>query len=130
MSTTTIFLGRLLGLYLVAISVGMLVNRRRTLDTLDDMASSGPWMLFSGMVATAVGLAVVLGCQTWSGGALPVAVTLFGWAALLKGLALLLVPAERMADVYKAAGFERFFSAWMAIVLAIGLWMAAAAFAA
>ena len=42
MSTTTIFLGRLLGLYLVASSVGMLVNRRRTLDTLDEMARSGP----------------------------------------------------------------------------------------
>ena len=50
--STTIFLGRLLGLYLVAISVGMLVHRRRTLATLDEMTRSGPWMLFSGMVAT------------------------------------------------------------------------------
>ncbi len=79
MSTTTIFLGRLLGLYLVAISVGMLANRRRTLATLDEMARSGPWMLFSGMVATAAGLAVVLGHNVWSGGALPVVVTLTGW---------------------------------------------------
>jgi len=30
MSPATIFLGRLPGLYLVAISIGMLVNRRRT----------------------------------------------------------------------------------------------------
>ena len=72
MSAITIFLGRLLGLYLVAISGGMLANRRRTLATLDEMARSGPWMLFSGMVATAGGLAVVLGHQVWSGGALPV----------------------------------------------------------
>ena len=77
---------RLLGLYLVAISGGMLANRRRTLATLDEMARSGPWMLFSGMVATAGGLAVVLGHQVWSGGALPVVVTLVGWAALLKGV--------------------------------------------
>jgi hypothetical protein len=130
MSTTTIFLGRLLGLYLVAISVGMLANRRRTLDTLDDMARSGPWMLFSGMAATGVGLAVVLGHQVWSGGALPVVVTLVGWAALLKGIVLLLVPAERVADVYKDIGFERFFHVWMVVVLAIGLWTAAVAFTA
>jgi len=121
---------RLLGLYLVAISVGMLVNRRRTLATLDEMARSGPWMLFSGMVATAAGLAVVLGHQVWSGGALPVAVTLVGWAALLKGVALLLVPADWMADAYEGIGFQRFFFAWMAVVLAIGLWMTAMAFAA
>ena len=44
MSATTVFLGRLLGLYLVAISLGMLANRHRTLGTLDEMARSGPWM--------------------------------------------------------------------------------------
>ena len=128
MSATTVFLGRLLCLYLVAISLGMLANRRRTLDTLDEMARSGPWMLFSGMVATAAGLAVVLGHQLWSGGALPVVVTLMGWAALLKGVTLLLVPAERMADAYKGVGFERFFHAWMVTVLAIGLWVTVMAF--
>ena len=52
------------------------------LDALDDMARSGPWMLFSGMVATGVGLAVVFGHQVWSGGALPIVVTLVGWAAV------------------------------------------------
>ena len=128
MSATTIFLGRLLGLYLVAISAGVLANRRRTLATLDEMARSGPWMLFSGMVATAAGLAVVLGHNVWSGGALPVVVTLVGWAALLKGVALLLVPSERMADAYKGIGFERFFHVWMVGVLAIGLWVTAMAF--
>ncbi len=128
MSATTIFLGRLLGLYLVAISAGMLANRRRTLATLLEMARSGPWMLFSGMVATAAGIAVVLGHNVWSGGALPVVVTLMGWAALLKGVTLFLVPSERMADAYKGIGFERFFHVWMVGVLAIGLWVTAMAF--
>ena len=86
MSTTTVFLGKLIGLYLLAISIGMIADRRRTLVTLDEMARSGPWMLFSGLVATAAGLAVVLGHNVWSGGALPVVVTLMGWAALLKGV--------------------------------------------
>jgi hypothetical protein len=31
------------------------------------MARSGPWMLFSGMVATVAGLAIVLGHNVWSG---------------------------------------------------------------
>jgi hypothetical protein len=37
-------------------------------------------MLFSGMVATSAGLAVVLAHNIWNGGALPVVVTLVGWA--------------------------------------------------
>jgi hypothetical protein len=125
---TTIFLSRLLGLYLIAISVGMLVNKRRTLATLDEMARSGPWMLFSGMVAAAAGLAIVLGHNEWSGGTLVVAVTLFGWAALLKGVSLLLVPPEQMAAAYKGLGFERFFHVWMGAVLVIGLWITLDAF--
>ncbi len=117
-----IFLAKLLGLYLIAISIGMLVSKRRTLATLDEMArSGGPWMLFSGMVATAAGLAIVLAHNVRTGGALAVVVTLFGWAALLKGVALLLVPPEQMAAAYKGLGFERFFYAWMGAVLALGL---------
>jgi hypothetical protein len=129
MFTTTVFLGKLFGLYLVAISIGMFVNKRRTLATLDEMARSGPGVLFSGMVATAAGLAIVLGHNVWSGGVLAVVVTLFGWAALLKGVSLLLIPPEQMASVYKGLGFERFFYVWMIVVLAIGLLITLDAFA-
>jgi hypothetical protein len=101
-STTTVSLGRLLGLYPIAISVGTLVNKRRTLATLHEMARSGLWMLFSGMGATAAGLAIVLGHNVWTGGALAVVITLFGWAALLKGVSLLLVPPEQMAAATRA----------------------------
>lgn len=126
---TTIFLGKLLGLYLIAISIGMLVGKRRTLATLDEMARSGPWMLFSGMAATSVGLAIVLGHNLWTGGVLAVVVTLFGWAALVKGLALLLVPPEQMAATYKSLGFERYFHVWMGAVLVVGLLITLYAFA-
>jgi uncharacterized membrane protein HdeD (DUF308 family) len=129
MSLTTVFLGRLLGLYLIAIAVAMLASRRRALATLDEMARSGPWMLFSGMVAMAAGLAIVLGHNVWTGGALAVVVTLFGWAALLKGVSLLLVPPEQMAAAYKGLGFERFFYVWIGAVLVLGLLITLDAFA-
>jgi len=129
MSTTTLFLGKLLGLYFIAISLAMLASKRRTLKTLDDMARSGPWMLFSGMVATAVGLALVLTHHAWTGGGLTIAITLAGWAALLKGLALLLVPPDTMAKAYKSMGFERYFHPWLGAVLVLGLWMTFEAFA-
>ena len=107
----------------------MLVSRRRTLETLDEMARSGPWMLFSGMVAMAAGLAIVLGHNVWTGGDLAVVVTLFGWAALLKGVSLLLVPPEQMAAAYKGLGFERFFYVWIGAVLVLGLLITLDAFA-
>ncbi len=65
--------------------------------------------------------------NVWSGGA-SVAVTLVGWAALAKGLTLLLVPGVRVVAVYKGAGFERYFHVWLGVVFLLGLWMTAAAF--
>ncbi len=130
MSMITIFLGKLLGLYLVAISIAMLTGKRRTLTTLDDMVNDGPWMLFSGMVAVAAGLAIVLAHNVWTGGALTLAVTLVGWAALLKGLSLLFVPPHTMARAYKSMGSERYFHLWMGVVLVLGLWIALKAFTA
>jgi hypothetical protein len=108
----------------------MLTGKRRTLATLDDMANNGPWMLFSGMVAAAVGLAIVLAHNVWTGSALSLAVTLMGWVALLKGLSLLFVPPHTMARAYKSMGFERYFHLWMGVVLVLGLWMALKAFTA
>jgi len=75
MTGETIYLGKLFGLYMVAIAAGMLVNHRRNMAAVDEMARSGPWML-SGMVATAVGFAVALGHEVWSGGVLPIPVSL------------------------------------------------------
>ncbi len=126
----TIFLGKLLGLYLIAISAGMIANRRRSLATFDEMAQSEPWMLFSGMVATAVGLALVLAHNVWAGGALAIAVTLVGWVALLKGIALLLIPPTIMTRTYRSAGIARYFHVWIGAVLLVGLWMTAMAFTA
>ncbi|CAM5209694.1 hypothetical protein CDEF62S_02426 [Castellaniella defragrans] len=128
MTTITVFLGKLIGLYLVAISVAMLARKQRMLGALDQMARSGPWMLFSGMIATAAGLAIVLAHTVWTGGALAIAVTLAGWVALLKGLALLLIPSDAMARSYQSMGFERHFHLWMGTVLMLGLWMTLDAF--
>lgn len=128
MSTITVFLGKLLGLYLIAVSVAMLARKQRMLETLDQMARNGPWMLFSGMIATTAGLAIVLAHSVWEGGALAVAVTLVGWVALLKGLALLLVSPDAMAKAYESMGFERHIHLWMGAVLILGLWMTLDAF--
>jgi hypothetical protein len=73
--------------------------------------------------------AVVLAHNVWSGGALAVVVTLFGRAALIKGLALLMVPPRVMASTYRAAGYEKYFYVWMSALLVLGLWITLDAFA-
>jgi hypothetical protein len=56
--------------------------------------ADGPVILVYAIFSVAAGVAMILGHNIWSGGALPVVVTLFGWLIFAKGLALLLVPSE------------------------------------
>lgn len=127
--STTIFLGRLIGLYIVIVSLAMLLNRRQMLAVFAEMTASRPWMLFSGVVACAVGLALVLGHQVWHG-PLAILVTLAGWMALAKGVTLLLLPADRVGSLMTTMGIERHFHLWMGGTLLFGVVLTALAFAA
>ena len=60
-------------------------------------AADGPVMLVYAAFSLAAGLAIMLGHNVWSGGTLPVIVTLVGWLIFAKGLVLLLVTPETWA---------------------------------
>ena len=60
-------------------------------------------MLFAAIVGLAMGLAMVVGHNVWSGGALPVVVTLVGWWTAIKSLALLILPQQTMTKVFETA---------------------------
>jgi hypothetical protein len=51
----------------------------------------------SAIFSLAAGLAIILGHNVWSGGTLPVIVTLVGWLIFAKGLVLLVVTPETLA---------------------------------
>jgi hypothetical protein len=59
-----------------------------------------PVMLTYGMISLAIGLGMVLGHNVWSGGLLPVVVTLVGWLILAKGLLLLALAPDTLAHLY------------------------------
>jgi hypothetical protein len=92
MSALTVFLGKLIGVYCLIVALTMIANRRTTVDAVNDLITDPPLVLLSGVIAVAVGLGVVIGHNIWSGGALPVVVTLVGWASLIKGIALMALP--------------------------------------
>ncbi len=96
MSKLTVFLARLLGLFIILI-VAVLAYRGSGIveATIDDQ----PVMLTYGMISLGIGLAMVLGHNVWTGGLLPVAVTLVGWLIFVKGLLLVLAP-DALAQFY------------------------------
>jgi hypothetical protein len=130
MHALTIFLAKLIGLYCVLLAGGMLINRRDSLAAIEAMIRSPQMLLMSGVVALPAGLALVLGHNAWSGGPLAIVVTIFGWAVLIKAVALLAAPHDRMTRLYRAMHYDRWFTPYMVVVAALGLALAVAGFAA
>ncbi len=124
MSPRTIYLGRLIGLYCLLIGLTMAMRKQAMVEMVTALIRNAPAAWLAGLLAMTAGLAIVLGHNVWSGGALPVIVTLVGWVALLKGLLFLLLPPEAEAGVFlQAFYYERFFYMYTAISLLLGTYL-------
>jgi len=129
MSSRTIFLSKLLGLYCVVVGLAMLVHRHATLEMLRAMLHNAPLLYVAGIIALAIGLAMVLGHNVWKGGILPIVVTLIGWLALIKGLLLLFLPAQWVEACYLGCGHQvLFLYLKAAITLILGVYLTYGAF--
>jgi hypothetical protein len=82
-----------------------------------------------GLLVVAVGLAIILTHNVWSGGALPVIVTLIGWLTLIKGLLFLfLPPPAAVGIVLWGPAYERFFYLDVAVAFVLGAYLTYAGF--
>jgi hypothetical protein len=128
MAPRTIYLGRLIGLYCVLLALAMISHEKATVETMTALIHNAPVLFFVSVVAMAAGLAIVLAHNVWSGGALPIIVTLFGWISLFKGLVFLLLSPDTSIAYFEALRYGQFFYAYMSVTLVIGLYLTFASF--
>lgn len=123
MSQRTAFLSKLIGLFCVLYSLSMFAHRQAALGAVGALVVEPGALLVLGFVVLGLGIAMVLGHNAWSGGALPVVVTIVGWLTLLKGLFLtFLVPAGAAAYL-SAVRYEQFFYIYAGATLALGAYL-------
>jgi len=131
MSPRTIFLGKLIGLYCIVLSLAMLVNGAVIVQDITELAHNSPVLLVVGVFTLFAGLAMVLGHNFWRGGALTIVVTVIGWLTLLKAVLILFIPLY-VATLLPLALLQsnHFFYVRLAVTLLLGLYLTYAAFAA
>jgi hypothetical protein len=120
-----LFLGRFLGLSCFLMCTVLVARPKASLESISSMMESPGLILVTGIFNIAGGAAMVVGHNVWSGGALPVAVTLFGLVDADQGrrpngdaLACTdrLLPGAALSGVvppYMAAALV--FSAWLTV---------------
>ena len=85
MSQRTSFLSRLIGLYCILVALPLTSHKQTTIEAAAALLHNASLMLVLGVITLAVGLAMVLGHNVWSGGGLAITVTVIGWLTLIKG---------------------------------------------
>src|SRR5216684_6008813 len=107
MSTRTIFLARLIGLFAILLSLSEFLHKQATVETAAALVRDRPLLFMIAMMGLLAGLAMVLAHNVWSGGALPVVITLFGWILLIRGAVMLFLSPEAAAGWIDFLHFER-----------------------
>jgi hypothetical protein len=124
MTPRTAFLSKLIGLYCIVLSLSMFANRQMTVETVTALANNRPLLYVVGVMAVAAGLAMVLSHNVWSGGALPVIVTLIGWLTLIKGTLFFFLSPEAEARVFLGGlRYEAYFYVYAAVSLLLGIYL-------
>ena len=130
MSLLTIFLAKLLGLYCVIAALAMMTRKQSTVATLKALIANPPLLLLVEVLGLAGGLAMIIGHNIWSGGALPIVVTLVGWLMAIRGAGLLALSPNATMKLFEALRYEQLFYFYMGATLLLGLYLTYAGFTA
>ncbi len=128
MQPRTLFLARLAGLFFLFVSLATLVQAGTMGLAINALVHDRAALLVVGMMGLLGGLAMVLAHNVWSGGPLPVIVTLIGWWLLIRNMLLLFLPAQAIVALVDAFHIERFPYLYALIGLGIGLYLTYAGF--
>ena len=98
----TLFLARLIGLYLIIVGVGILLNLKYYQRVMGDFSKNSALLYMGGIMALFFGLLVVLFHNVWLVG-WPVIITIMGWLGIVKGVVILVFPNAilRMTEAYR-----------------------------
>lgn len=129
-SSLTIFLAKFLGLYCIVVALAMTIRRQSTIAAIEALIRDPPLLLLAEVLTLAAGIAMIVGHNVWSGGALPVVVTLFGWLLTIRGAGLLALSPAAVSKLVDALHYEEFFYLYVGATLALGFYLSYAGFSA
>ena len=127
MSRLTVFLARLIGLFIILFIAALLLRGSAMVEAA---ISDRQLMLIYAIISLVIGLAMIIGHNVWSGGALPVVVTLLGWLILAKGLLLLFLTPQALTPQFEHMQYSEHIYLYVAPSLVIGLYLTWAGFTA
>jgi uncharacterized membrane protein len=116
---TSIYLAKLIGIYLMVTGLAWFIRRDAMRALAEDYVRHPFAIGFSGVVALALGLAIVIGHNVWTGW--PIIITLLGYVMLAKGILRLYAPDQDRSVLGLVEGNGAYVLGGVALALGIVL---------
>ena len=123
---TTLFLAQLFGVLFIAVGLGMLLNQKHYGSMIRSVLKSDATLYFGGAGSLTVGFLILSVHQGW-GSISEVMITTIGYAALIKGILLIVFPGV-FSDIAPSIVSKKLVPLYGAITLAIGVYLAYSGF--
>jgi len=119
---TTTFLAQFWGWLIVITCLIFLIRRKVLLDELFRLVEDKSFTLFSGYIALVIGLATVILHNVWVAD-WRVAITIFGWISLIKGIVRIGFPEATQKFVPVLKDKPLLIQALLVIAILLGAWL-------
>ena len=107
----------------------MFARSQAIVEIMKGIIRDPPLLFIAGLMGVTAGLALVLAHNLWTGGALPIIVTLFGWASLIKGVLLLVLSPETESRIFIVGlHYQQYPSLYAAFLFLLGAYLTYAGF--
>lgn len=116
----SIFLARLIGLYLLIVAADLLVRRREMEGAVRDFASSKGLLVFSGSISLLLGLAIAIGHPIYERGWRGL-ITLLGYLLIFRGIMRVAFPTRLQKRI--GSLFHRGYWVILLILLILGVYL-------
>jgi uncharacterized membrane protein len=123
----SLFIAQLLGPIMFILGVGILLNFKHYLKMIDDYTKNTSLLFFGGILNLIIGLLLVLTHNHWAWEWYAI-ITLFGWAALIKGLTLIIFPDWMVDYVKKIKKNTSHMQSWSWVIVILGGYLSYIAF--
>jgi hypothetical protein len=123
----SIFLARLLGPALLVMGAGLLVNRDNSRALAREFLDSPALIYLAGLIALALGLALVLTHNVWEF-RWPLIITILGWLSLIAGILRIVFPATVMRLGERLIATDGWAPVAGIIYLVLGAWLSFAGY--
>ncbi len=116
---TSIIIAQILGITFTVLGLSLFINKKISTSLLEDATKNASIMWLFGFVSLMMGAVIVVFNNIWNPG-LELFITILGWLALLKGIAILVFP-NSLSSFYKRYNKSDMLAFAGVIVLILGL---------